>query len=257
MDKLFRIYWWPLVTVVAIIEIGVGIIKYYFYHSNLIGQEPLLQVEAIVTFLATFAGIFVPLQITRNLKKEADRRTLAFTLGILWTELRNNKNVLKQIEKNYQFSKMLNELQNFNDLIKMLLGKYQFIHVTTNELQDKSFVASQSSGAITTFDKDDVFNDVSIAYENLNIFIITSLITLEALRMKEYLIENSPDSLSPAEESLFVDEIESCLKRGYEELLFCLRMTDKAISSVDTRLNELGVVSSKEIRNLESIEKIP
>lgn len=126
-----------------------------------------------------------------------------------------------------------------------------------SELHDKSFVASQSSGTITTFDSDDVFNDVTQAYENITNFRLASLITFESLKMKEYLIKHSPDPITTVEKTLFIEEIKTHLKNSYKELLFSQKMINQAIASVDSRLNEMAVVPSEEIRDLESIEEVP
>lgn len=256
IEKLFRIYFWPFIITVLAVEVGIGVFGYYFYPPKILKQETLLQVEAIVIVIATFTGIIIPLQIARNQKKEDDRRVLAFSLGLIWTELRKNRFVLEQIKVNYLFARLF-VLSNFDDLINILLGKYRFVHKSTTELHDKSFVASQNSGAITTFDNDDAFNDVTQAYENLTNFRLASLLTLETLKMKKHLIKYSPEPITVSEESMFVEEIKHCLKNGYKELLFCQKVVDKAIASVDTRLNKMAIISKEEIRGLEDIAEVP
>lgn len=256
IGKFFRVYWWPLVIAVVALEIGSGVFTYYFSPPGILEQGDLLKVEAIITVLATFTGIFIPLQITRNQKKESDRRTLAFVLGLIWTELRKNGFILEQIKVNYKFNGLF-VISDFKGLIKMILGKYKFVHVATNKLQDKSFVSSQNSGAINTFDNDDVFNNVTQAYENLTNFELASLLTLETLKMKDHLIKFSPEILTPNDESMFIGEVRECLKNGYKELLFCQKTIERAIEAVDKKLNEMGVVSEKEPRRLEDVLEVP
>lgn len=122
LDKVFRLYWWPFIVFTSTFGIGIVVFSYYFYPSKILGQEALLQVEAIIIILAAFTGIIIPLQITRNQKKERERRVMAFSMGMIWTELRKNKFVIEQVEVSYRFNRLF-ALTNFDDLIKILLGK--------------------------------------------------------------------------------------------------------------------------------------
>ena len=214
---------------------------------------------AIVTLLATSAGISVPLiynffarkneqQEKEKGKKKENRRILAFSLGLIWNELCINRQYLKDIKNNYK-----NDFNYNTRKDTLILGLW---HITkalkelSKHLDESSYIAAQSSGAIRAIDNDNLFNALLKAYEDINYFKFQISINLENLTMQKFALEKGFLENNNSDDT---NHIKAVLKlnhdKGFSDLKKAIDSVHAAISIVDTRLNELGVYSEEKFHN--------
>lgn len=105
-DKFLRVWYGPILILIVFIAFGIYTIQIYLNIGGSSDEARKLAAEAAITLLATFVGIFVPLQLNRNWDSEKDRRTLAFTLGLFWHELLYNEYLLKEILGNLKIEQL-------------------------------------------------------------------------------------------------------------------------------------------------------
>jgi hypothetical protein len=254
--KLFRIYFWSFWLLAIAAELCLFILLSYLNYSKDIDRTVSFGIEAVLMLITTFTGIFVPLRLNRNQKKEDDRRTLGFMLGLIWMELRKNEFVLEQIIANYRFPHFPSTIPFYRQLT-LLLAKHNLTNQPLNRLSNSAYIASQNSGAVSTFDNDEIYNAVGQAYENLENVRLISFVNEENLKMKKSLIENVPEPLTPPEEEMYKSEVYDSLNKEYKEILYLKTMTRKAIDILDSKLDKLGINAEEEARNLEIIPDMP
>src|SRR5258706_4927334 len=245
--KLFRVYFDPIYGFLITAEIASFIIFLFYLKFSDEKLSWQLTVEGSLIFLSAFSGILIPILISRNWDKEKDRATLAFTLSLIWTELRINRYLLKDVIGNYKFEGLLT-VTPISKMVDLVYHKHKATNSIIRELKNESFIASQSSRAISTFDSDELLNSIMQAYENTIYTQGKILSVTEELAMKYALEEIKTNSLNQAEIVIVMKQVVDAIQKMPAELEFTLKKVDEAVAFIEARLKGMGV-------NMEEIER--
>jgi len=244
LNKLLRIYLIPTIIFAFCVALSILSLRIFLKLSGKASETSKLAVEASVTFLAAFAGIFIPILINRNLDKESDRRTRAFTLGLIWHENLYNKYLLEEINGHL---KELDEIltwtgARFAQGLHPFKSKVEGINHLAETLHNNSFVASQSSGAIKTLDDDKLFNEIIELYQTLqDVQVKIGMLRGNAIKNSE-LIQIFRTQIFQANVEA---KIKTMLKKDIEgtkaKVATALKVINTTIKNLGIALDKLGV----------------
>ena len=257
IKKWLRVYCRPVLFLILIIEVSAFILAYYYHQSGNWNNFLTVSVQALLTLLATFAGIFTPLQIERNLKKEDDRRILKFALSFLSSELRSNLHVLKQLKSNYTFSAILKNVPGDENKIFAIENKFRSVEKQLKLVSFESYYAIQNSNAANTIDGDEYYNSIMQTYENLKL--LTSAVTVASsdTKLKKFLFSQTFDPLTQDEATAALSSVEEQLSQSYAELEFSIKLHKKCIKEIQDKLSSLGIKTSLEKRGIIKNPELP
>lgn len=239
-DKNVRIYGWPIIIYLAIFLFLELLIVFYFNITVDGIKTKDLFFSAIVTLLTTSSGIFVPLLINRNWQKSDDRRTLGFSLGLVWHELLYNDYVLKEIEGNLD----LDEIYSFTGItfppaLHSYKARVDTLILIGNILHSDSFNASQNSGAIKTYNDDELFTSVIEAHQSIK-DVILSMHLLQGNATKNSFVLSKTGTI--AFDKVSEDKIKELIRKDIENTK---KKTISAISKVTTAISQVGSALDK------------
>jgi hypothetical protein len=241
--KLFRVYFSPLISLSIFFGLNALVLILYFQKTNDFTNTYLLAAQAGITIVSAGAGIFIPLQINRNLDKEKDRRTLAFTLGLILHELIYNEFLVKNISDNFSLEEALSYTgKDFISANRVLKSKIETLAEYSKMLTSSSFISSQSSGTIKTFPTDNLLNDVIAAYDSLK-DIQTEIATIFGNTRKNINLikDESIISFSNEDEEMIKKDLRIQIKRSQKRVKETKNKVSVATNTIDSELTKLGV----------------
>ncbi|VVA44173.1 hypothetical protein CANDROIZ_470008 [Candidatus Roizmanbacteria bacterium] len=239
---LLREYWF--IDKVLLIVFGTYLIieKFLFsYYPNKGDRFYELEVQAFITFIVTFVGISIPILYNLESEKRKDKRILGFTLGLTWNELRFNKYILDSINGNFNLGEMLNDIENFIELINIITIKTEGLKKMSDFFQKISFEGSQNSGAITKYNIDDDFNTVTKAYDDitaiqLQFSVLHSDLLAKKLTTKTHLTELQPQNITEIKE--YLRQRADYLKNQID---VTIQSVNEAIKLLNLRLDSMNI----------------
>ncbi len=252
LRKVLRIYLWPFVAFLTILDIGVLIAYIHLITFSDLPKFYELVFSLVVNFFATLSGVGLSLFIDRSLKREDDRRSLKFALSFVHAELRNNLHVLRQIKLNYEFEILFRGIAHPVHLINTVQNKYKMIRSQDSLFETGSFLAVQQSGSAPVIDEDEYFIKINQAYENLSLFRSAAMMIDQEISLKRYLFTQTFDPVNTTEAKYLIEQIKTQMKKLNAELDFVISVHYDAIKSLETKLNTLGVKVEMVPRSVES-----
>lgn len=176
-------------------------------------------------------------------KNKEARRKERFYLGLIWEELRFNRNKLAEMKKNFKFD----YTTAFPFFVQTTYVRYTKIYAS-GTFEFESYNSLKTSGNIINVSSDDVYNAIEIAYKNIKILrsIMSNVnqnFATNASLFPVIAIPLIPDMLT------LIQSMKVQTRMVSTELAISYRTVQNAINVIDKHLDSLNVkVSETELR---------
>lgn len=196
--------------------------------------------SVIPTFLATFLGVLFSFLLLGCSERRKARKKAVHALALIWLELENNKEIATDIKGNLVFpadAKL--------DTLEQVMRRTGSLRKCAEELREKSYYATQQSGAFFEIKGDDVYNSINSAYYDLY---ITRRVFLTAelsfLHFKEAKWKPEEAEKKESDESL-KEWVREYLDRCQKETTIFLQDLEGAISRCSRALKRYGITTGE------------
>ena len=201
------------------------------------------------TFLATFAGVFLSFLLLNSLEKRKARKAAVHALVAIWLELRHNREITKDIKKNFNFPEV--------DIATLppITGKISSLRIWASRLEDKSFYAAQQSRAFFEIKNDKTYNAVQTAYYNLKsmqTILLASELSLVHFNSVVLSVQGKQNKL-PKE--YIKKSVKEHISKCETEINISLRITREAVDELADTLKKYGVTVAEELRDTKLANK--
>lgn len=180
----------------------------------------------------TFASVYLGFWLNEQRKKLDDRRKLKFSLGLVWQELRYNRHQLEVIKANYGF------YLDKPDFLQKNLVKFSHVNSLTELLKTNVYETFIANEAIVNLTKDDLFNTLEIAYNDIKYLQSALRPILLDYNTKVSILQSFGDGPYTGQ---ILDDLKDKIKMAGQELAIAYRTTVIAIDKIDKQLNSMGV----------------
>lgn len=198
-------------------------------------------VDIFGTFTATFLGVYLSYYLVTAEERKKSIRKEKFVLSSIWIELRFNKFVLKQVEGNFKLDGLLKV-----KTLRFLFDKFSNLYKISTEVKDGSYLAAQNSGFIAEIRNDDLFNVIQQGYGNCNFFKTQLLINHLDFQQKANVLSSL--ELATGDSQKLLEDVGDKIRSTEEELKIAAKAVEKAIDTIDKRLEKLGINTEFEER---------
>jgi len=258
MNKKIDVWFLPVSTLVIAIINGLNIWLYYHFYLSSYGNKSYeLLISFLLSLVATFLGIFIPLWINKNWQKKDERREMVFAMSYVWQELRKNLFVVEQIRVNFTFKLILEQIFAFDELTNMIDAKLSSMRRISQGLSNKYFLSALNSKMFVRIDSDEIFNEVFSAYDNIKTFEVKLFVLCEDLLMKKALLRDPYSKLNQEDMNRFRKTYEEQILSVYSEIIYCKKSLLKTIDLIDNRLDSLSVKAELIERESFLLTKLP